>query len=131
MSIYQNVTKEDLPNLSKLAKEQEKNQRANKTKNRVSRQTHDKKLAESLSPITKDLSLEIYLSVMQRYIFYSPRAYEKVPSTKSCWLISLNAPSETGETHFIYNCLKIGTFQSKFDKTKFFIYKKSHFMMLC
>ena len=54
MSIYSNVTEEDLENLRKLANQQ-KNQRALKIKNRILKQTHDVKLAESLSPITKKL----------------------------------------------------------------------------
>ena len=54
MSIYSNVCEEDLINLRKLAGN-EKNQRAGKTKNRISKQTHDVKLAESLSPISKKL----------------------------------------------------------------------------
>ena len=54
MSIYANVTAQDLDNLRKLA-EQQKNQRALKIKNRVLKQTHDIKLAESPSPITKKL----------------------------------------------------------------------------
>ena len=54
MSIYSNVTAEDLENLRKLA-EQQKNQRALKIKNRILKQTYDIKLAESLSPITKKL----------------------------------------------------------------------------
>ena len=54
MSIYSNVTEQDLINLRKLA-EQQKNQRAEKLKNRILKQTHDVKLAESLSPITKKL----------------------------------------------------------------------------
>ena len=54
MSIYSNVTEQDLVNLRKLA-EQQKNQRAEKIKNRILIQTHDVKLAESLSPITKQL----------------------------------------------------------------------------
>ena len=54
MSIYSNVTEQDLINLRKLA-EQQKNQRAEKIKNRSLKQTHDIKLAESLSPITKRL----------------------------------------------------------------------------
>ena len=54
MSIYSNVTEQDLENLRKLA-EQQKEQRALKIKNRVLKQTHDIKLAESLSPITKKL----------------------------------------------------------------------------
>ena len=54
MSIYSNVTEQDLFNLRKLA-EQQKNERAQKIKNRILKQTHDIKLAESLSPITKKL----------------------------------------------------------------------------
>ena len=54
MSIYSNVTEQDLINLRKLA-EQQKNQRAEKIKNRILKQTHDVELAESLSPITKKL----------------------------------------------------------------------------
>ena len=52
MSVYSTVTEEDLINLRKLA-EQQKNERALKIKNRILKQTHDDKLAESLSPITK------------------------------------------------------------------------------
>ena len=52
MSIYPNVTREDLTNLRKLA-EKQKNQRARKIKNRISKQTHDIKLAENLPLITK------------------------------------------------------------------------------
>ena len=54
MGIYSNVTEQDLINLRKLA-EQQKEQRALKIKNRILKQTHDFKLAESLSPITKKL----------------------------------------------------------------------------
>ena len=54
MSLYSNVTEQDLNNLRKLA-EQQKEQRALKIKNRFLKQTHDIKLAESLSPITKKL----------------------------------------------------------------------------
>ena len=54
MSIYPNVTEQDLFNLRKLA-EQQKNQRAEKIKNRIIKQPHDVKLAESLSPTTKKL----------------------------------------------------------------------------
>ena len=54
MSIYSNVTEKDLENLRKLA-EQQKQQRALKIKNRILKQTHDIKLAESLAPITKKL----------------------------------------------------------------------------
>ena len=58
MSIYSNVTEKDLNNLRKLA-EQQKNQRAEKNKSRISRQTQDVKLAESLSPITEKLGESI------------------------------------------------------------------------
>ena len=58
MSIYSNVTEQDMINLRKLADEQ-KNQRALKIKNRILKQTHDVKLAESLSPITKKLDESI------------------------------------------------------------------------
>ena len=49
MSIYSNVTGQDLVYLRKLA-EQQKSQRARKIKNRILKQTHDIKLAVSLSP---------------------------------------------------------------------------------
>ena len=52
MSIYSNVTDKDLINLRKLP-EQQKNQRALKIEKRILRQTHDIKLPETLSPITK------------------------------------------------------------------------------
>ena len=54
MIIYFNVTEQDLINLRKLA-QQQKNQGALKIKNRILKQTHDVKFAESLSPITKKL----------------------------------------------------------------------------
>ena len=54
MSIYSNITEKDLENLRKLA-EQQKQERALKIKNRILKQTHDIKIAESLSPITKKL----------------------------------------------------------------------------
>ena len=63
MSIYSNVTEQDLINLRKLA-EQQKNQRAEKVKNRILKHTHDVKLAESLSPITKKLD-EINTSIQK------------------------------------------------------------------
>ena len=54
MSIYSNVTEQDLDNLRELA-EQQKEQRARKIRNGILKQTHDIRLAESLSPITKKL----------------------------------------------------------------------------
>ena len=55
MSVYSNVIEQDLIIIRKLS-EQQKEQRAHKTKNRTSKQTHDVKLAESFSPKTKKLS---------------------------------------------------------------------------
>ena len=54
MSVYSNVTEQVLIYLRKLA-EQQKEERALKIKNRILKQTHDIKLAESLSPITNKL----------------------------------------------------------------------------
>ena len=54
MSVCPNVTEQDLINLRKSS-QQQKNQRALKIKNRILKQTHEIKLAESLSPITKKL----------------------------------------------------------------------------
>ena len=54
MSIYPNVTKEDLINLRKLA-EKQKNNRAEEIHKKGLKQTHDIKLAESISPITKKI----------------------------------------------------------------------------
>ena len=56
MSIYSNVTEKDLDNLRMLA-QQQKEQLALKIKNRILKETHDIKLAESLSHITKRLDL--------------------------------------------------------------------------
>ena len=52
MSIFSNVTEQDLVNLRKLV-EQQKIQGALKIQNRNLKKTQDIKVAESLSPITK------------------------------------------------------------------------------
>ena len=44
----------------------------------------------------------------------------KVICTKNRVFISLVGPSETRKTQLLYNCLKNGTFQPKFDKIYFF-----------
>ena len=44
----------------------------------------------------------------------------KLISSKNRVFISLVGPSETGKSQLIYNWLKNGTFQSKFDKIHFF-----------
>ena len=55
MSIYPDVTQEELNNLRKIAEQHKKEQRALQTKNSFLRQTHDVKLAEPLSPTTEKL----------------------------------------------------------------------------
>ena len=62
MSIYSNVTEQNLENLHKLA-DQQKEQRALKNKNRISKETHDVKLAENLSPITKKLTKKLVATI--------------------------------------------------------------------
>ena len=52
MSIYPNVTENDM-NISAKVAEQQKTQRAEKVKNTNLKQTQDRKLAESFTPITK------------------------------------------------------------------------------
>ena len=54
MSFSSNVSEQDLINLRKFA-EQQKNQRPEKIKKRILKQTHDVKLAESFSLISKKL----------------------------------------------------------------------------
>ena len=57
MSIYSEVTEQDLIKLGKLA-EQQKKQRAIKIKNKILKQTHDKKLAEPFAPIINKLEVD-------------------------------------------------------------------------
>ena len=55
----------------------------------------------------------------------------KLISTKNRVFISLIGSSETAKSQLIYNWLKIGTFQTKFDKNFFFINILNLFTMLC
>ena len=85
MSIYSNVTENDLINLRKLA-EQQKNERALKIKNSILKQTHDVKLAESLSPTTKKLdevnkSAETSLSPINKKLDTINESTQKVGDT--------------------------------------------------
>ena len=58
MSIYSNNKEEqDLIKLRKLVKQQKK-QRAIEIKNRILKQTHDNKLAENFSPVTKKVEVD-------------------------------------------------------------------------
>ena len=63
MSIYSIITEQGLINLPNLAAQQ-KNQGALKIKNEILKQTHDIKLGESLSPITKKLD-EVKISTQK------------------------------------------------------------------
>ena len=54
MSVYPNVTEDDLASLEKLA-EQQKNEKARKIKKRLFKQTYDRNLAETFEPITKKI----------------------------------------------------------------------------
>ena len=55
MSVYPNVTEENLASLEKLT-DQQKNEKARKIKMRIFKQTFDKKLAETFEPITKKMT---------------------------------------------------------------------------
>ena len=55
-----------------------------------------------------------------RIHFTLTKAMNKLTSTENRLFISLDGPSETGKSQLIYNCLKLGTFQPKFDKIYFF-----------
>ena len=54
MSIYPNITEQDLNNLCKIA-EKQKNHGAFSIKIETLKQTHEKKLAEPFAPVTKKL----------------------------------------------------------------------------
>ena len=55
-----------------------------------------------------------------RIHFTLAKIMNKLVSTKNRVFISLVGPSETGKSQLIYNWLKIGTFQPKFDKIYYF-----------
>ena len=55
-----------------------------------------------------------------RIHFTLTKIMNKLISTKNRVFISLVGPSETGKSQLIYNWLKIGTFQPKFDRIYFF-----------
>ena len=84
MSIYSNVTEQYLIYVRKLA-ERHRNQRALKIKNRILKQTHDRKLAEILSTISKkleeiDKSTKNLGEIEKESICGSENDKEKVPS---------------------------------------------------
>ena len=52
--------------------------------------------------------------------FYSRQDYGQVNFYKKSFFISFVGPPETGKSQLIYNWLKVGTFEPKFDKVYFF-----------
>ena len=72
------MTEQDFINLRKLA-EQQKNQRAEKIQSRILKQTHDVKLAESLSPVTKKVEVKKSTKKLGDVIKESNSANEKNP----------------------------------------------------
>ena len=71
MSIYSNVIEQDLINLRNLS-EQQKDQRTLKIKDRILKQTHDVKLAESSSPITEKLDhVEEFIQKIRKIVIES------------------------------------------------------------
>ena len=65
---------------------------------------------------------------MQRDTFHPHQGYEQVDFYKTRVFTSLVGPSETGQSQRIYNWLKNGTLQPKFDKIYFFY---QHSQPLC
>ena len=52
MSAFPNVIEQDIVKAANLS-EQQKNQRADKIKHKILKQTHDEELAEAFPPVTK------------------------------------------------------------------------------
>ena len=94
-------------NLRNLA-EQQKNQRALKIKNRILKQTHDVKLAESLSPTTKKLD-KINESTQQLGIVFkeSNDVKDKIKSLPNSSNISNSMREMLGSLMQSHNCLKL------------------------
>ena len=67
---------------------------------------------------------------MRQDTFYIHHDYEQVHFYTKWIFISLVPPSEPGKPQLIYNWLKIGTFQPKFDKIYFLINILKLFTML-
>ena len=66
-----------------------------------------------------------------RIHFVVTKIMNKLISTKNRVFISMEGPSKTSKWQLIYNWLKIGTFQPKFDKIYNFINISNLFTMLC
>ena len=118
MSFYSNVTEQDLINLRKLA-EQQKNQRAEKIKNRILNQTNDVKLAESLSPITKRLD-----EVKESTEKLGDVIKESKPKTSQLVIENTPQPAIENNEGVLYDVELENTLNKMKDNTGFF--KSSH-----
>ena len=78
MSFYSKVTEQDLINLNKLA-QQQKSQGALQIRNRILKQTHDIKLAESLPPLTKKLEGVNQSTKPFGYVIKESNSYNETP----------------------------------------------------
>ena len=117
MSIYSNVTEQDLINLRKLW-EQQKNQRALKIKNRILKETHDKKLAENLS-ITKKLD-EVNESTQKLGDIIKDSNSENDTPQLAIENTPTNQPIENGDVGKIYDVELENTLKNMRDNTGFF-----------
>ena len=132
MSIYSNVTEKDLDNLRKLA-QQQKEQRALKIKNRILKETHDKKLAESLSPITEEPITERLDNVNEstqelgELIKKSKPAIENTPQLAIENTPTTQQPIENNEGK-VYDVKLENTLNKMIDNTGFFktLYDPQH-----
>ena len=106
MSIYSNVTKKDLENLRKLANQQ-KNERALKIKNRILKQTHDVKLAENLSPITKKLDIIIESTKKISDVIKESNSNDKIKALPNSSKISNSMRQMIGSLMNSRNSIKI------------------------
>ena len=106
MSVYPNVTEEDLINLSKLAEQQEE-QRAIKIKNKIINQTHDEKLTKNLSPITKKLNTINESTQKISEVVNESNSKDNVKALPNSSEFSVSMPQMLGSLMHSRNSLKI------------------------
>ena len=106
MGIYSNVTEQDLDNLRKLA-QQQKNQQALKIKNRILKQTHDIKIAESLSPMTKKLDTINESTQKISNVIKEPNSNDKIKALPNNSKFSISMRQMIGSLMNSRNSLKI------------------------
>ena len=111
MSVYPNVTMEDVIELAKLLKQQ-KNQRAIEMKIKILKQTHQKQLAETVTPITRKLSKTT--EAIQKLSFSEAKNAMSIQPTKNTQNHSREGVTEgivhdTSLEHTIENIKKLKT----------------------